>query len=187
MRKELDELLCQKYPKIFRGRRGDIRMTAMAWGFEIGDGWFNIIDQMCSNIQNHIHQTRKQRATALVYNRALTRAAKGDYSTYNLLSTWYQKEIDTALENTELEFRTVPEACPQVVATQVKEKFGTLRFYYHGGDDIVSGIERMAVAMSSVMCEECGAPGHERGGGWIKTLCDEHHRQREERNVLRRI
>jgi hypothetical protein len=174
MRKELDEKLCSKYPKIFRDRRGNMRTTAMCWGFEHGDGWFNIINKMCANIQHHINNTRKQRAEALIYNRALTRAAKGDLTTYNLLRKWKQEQIDSALKDPEPQLKKVPEACPQVIATQVKEKYGTLRFYYVGGDNIVDAFVNMGESMSSVMCEVCGAPGHSRGGGWIQTLCDVH-------------
>jgi hypothetical protein len=146
----------------------------MCWGFSCGDGWYNILDKLCANIQHHIDWTRKQRLDALVYNRALSRTIKGDYSTYNRLKSWQQKWIDEALADPEPQLNVVPEACPQVVAMQVKEKFGTLRFYYYGGDDVVSGIERMAESMSAVMCEECGAPGKSRSGGWIRTLCDAH-------------
>ena len=187
MRKELDESLCTKYPKIFRDRRGDIRNTAMAWGFEIGDGWFNLIDMLCANIQNHINWSRTQRREALVYNRALSRALKGDYSTYNLLNKWNQMLIDEALKEPNPELKIVPEACQQVIATQVKEKFGTLRFYYFGGDDVVDGMSRMAESMSAVMCEECGSPGEIRKGSWLKTLCDVHAKEKEERDALRRI
>jgi hypothetical protein len=88
--------------------------------------------------------------------------------------SWQQKWIDDALADPEPQLKQVPEACSQVVAIQVKEKFGTLRFYYSGGDDVVNGIERMAESMSAVMCETCGAPGRSRRGGWIQTLCDAH-------------
>ena len=47
MRKELDEKLCEKYPLIFKNRHADMTETAMCWGFECGDGWFNIIDVLC--------------------------------------------------------------------------------------------------------------------------------------------
>jgi hypothetical protein len=70
--------------------------------------------------------------------------------------------------------------CPQVVVTQVKEKFGTLRFYYDGGDEYISGLVSMAEAMSEVTCETCGTPGHSRHGGWIKVLCDTHYQEREQ-------
>lgn len=174
MREELDNKLCAKYPKIFRDRNAPMNQTCMCWGFEHGDGWYNIIDQMCANIQHHIDWTRKQRLNALLYNRALSRAIKGDLSTYNKLSVWQRNQIDDDLKDPEPQLRHVPEACTQVVAIQVKEKFGTLRFYYGGGDDVIRGIERMADSMSAVMCEECGAPGRSRRGGWIRTLCDIH-------------
>ena len=62
----------------------------------------------------------------------------------------------------------------QVVVAQVKEKFGGLRFYYDGGDDHVHGMVRMAEAWADRSCETCGNIGTRRGGGWIRTLCDEH-------------
>lgn len=64
------------------------------------------------------------------------------------------------------------DTCPQVVAVQVKEKFGTLRFYYEGGDEYIQGITSMAEAMSGVTCEACGVPGTARHGGWIHVYCD---------------
>jgi hypothetical protein len=69
----------------------------------------------------------------------------------------------------------------QVMVEQCKEKFGTLRFYHEGGDDQIAGMVRMAEAMSEVTCEVCGDRGTLRGGGWIKTLCDHHHEEREAR------
>ena len=29
----------------------------MCWGFECGDGWFGIIDDLCEKIQNHVDKT----------------------------------------------------------------------------------------------------------------------------------
>ena len=67
------------------------------------------------------------------------------------------------------------------MADQVKEKFGTLRFYTNGGDEQIYGMIRMAESMSAVTCEECGAPGKTRGRGWIYTACDAH--TKEEHNI----
>jgi hypothetical protein len=64
--------------------------------------------------------------------------------------------------------------CSQVTLDQVKEKFGTLRFYYTGGDDYIRGLVSMAESMSSITCETCGNPGTRTRGGWIKTACKEH-------------
>jgi hypothetical protein len=148
MRDELDQQLCEKYPKIFVNRNGDPKHTLMCWGFEHGDGWYNIIDRLCANIQSHIDWRNKQRAALLESN------------PHNL---------------------PIPDAVLQVVADQVKEKFGGLRFYYEGGNDTVDGMVRMAEAMSEVTCEECGAPGTASRGGWIKTLCEHHKEERKKR------
>jgi hypothetical protein len=71
------------------------------------------------------------------------------------------------------------EVVSQVEVSQIKEKFGGLRFYYDGGDDFVDALVRMAEAWAENTCEVCGAPGEARGGGWIKTLCDTHAKVRE--------
>lgn len=70
--------------------------------------------------------------------------------------------------------RRSPDSVAQVKVEQIKEKFGTLRFYYEGGDDHIAGLVDMAESMSAIMCEECGAHGHLTGKGWIRTLCDIH-------------
>lgn len=145
MKKELDEALCTKYPKIFRDRHGNIKETLMCWGFECGDGWYQVLDSLCGNIQSYIDW--KNRSAAAGYK---------DF-----------------------------EPVEQVVAVQVKEKFGGLRFYYEGGDNHISGMVRMAESWASVTCEECGAPGKHRSGGWIRTLCDNHENEYQERNLLR--
>ena len=67
----------------------------------------------------------------------------------------------------------------QVVAMQVKEKFGGLRFYYDGGDEYISGVAAMAEQMSMMLCEECGAPGERGGSGWISVLCPTHRAERD--------
>ena len=59
----------------------------------------------------------------------------------------------------------------QVIAVQVKEKFGGLRFYVGAADEEVNGMIRMAESMSYKICEECGCPGRPSKEGWIRTLC----------------
>ena len=185
MKKELDELLCKRYPKIFRDRHGDMRITAMCWGFDIGDGWFNIIDKMCRNMQWHIDHSRKDRARGLRYNRAVKRAMNGDleglirFHTYGKSPNAREYAIKYANEDVErgLKLRDVDEACPQVIATQVKEKFGTLRFYYYGGDDYCRGVESLADSLSAVTCEVCGSPGKLLTQGWHRTLCETHAKE----------
>jgi hypothetical protein len=132
MKQELDKLLCEKYPKMMVNRNKGVMETCMCWGFECGDGWFTLLDQLMGNIQHHIDW--KNRTEELV---------------------------------------------PQVTLDQVKEKFGTLRFYYTGGDDYIRGLVSMAESMSGVTCEECGNPGERQGGGWIRTICAPCEQKRE--------
>ena len=145
MKQELDKLLCEKYPKMMINRNKSMQETCMCWGFECGDGWFTILDQLMSNIQHHIDWNNKN-------------FEKG-YTQY--------KQV------------------PQVTLDQVKEKFGTLRFYYTGGDDVIDGMVRMAESMSGVTCEQCGSPGTTGGQGWLVTLCETHRTAREEKNLIK--
>jgi hypothetical protein len=128
MKKELDNYLVEKYPKIFVNRYGDMKTTAMCWGFEHGDGWFWLLDQLCDSIQSYI--------------------------------------------DTNNGWRKDDEKIPQVIATQVKEKFGTLNFYFSGGDDYIDGMVRMAENMSANICEFCGST-EDVGAtqGWISIIC----------------
>lgn len=142
MQKDLDAQLCEKYPKLFVERNLPMAQTAMCWGLSCGDGWFNIIDKLCANIQSHID--------------------------------WKNKN---------------EEVVPQVVVKQVKEKFGTLRFYISGGDDYVHGLVAMAESMSAVTCESCGASAKLRGAsergitGWLHTYCDHCEEEREKQRA----
>jgi len=84
-----------------------------------------------------------------------------------------------------LQFHHDKNGYPQVVADQIKEKFGTLRFYYHTEEndtnhpykgetrssDYLSGIISFAESMSSMICENCGDHGEITRNGWIKVRC----------------
>jgi len=137
MKQELDALLCEKYPKMMINRNKPMQETCMCWGFECGDGWFNILDQLMGNIQHHID--------------------------------WKNR---------------TEEVVPQVTLDQVKEKFGTLRFYYTGGDASIDGMVRMAESMSGCTCEGCGNVGERKGGGWVHTYCEPCEEKRTEKYNL---
>ena len=77
----------------------------------------------------------------------------------------------------------IPEEVDPVIVTQIKEKFGGLRFYYDGGDDKIDGMVRMAEEWADHTCEQCGNPGKQRHGGWIKTLCDDHELERQAKMI----
>ena len=131
MREELDKALCEKYPEIFRNRYASMNESPMYWGFDCGDGWYDLIDTLCKNIQHHIDWKNK-----------------------------YPQPDDEEVE--------------QVVAAQVKEKFGGLSFYFTGGNETIGGMVTMAQSMSYHICEVCGNSGKLRTRAWMRTLCDEH-------------
>jgi hypothetical protein len=56
MRVELDALLCQRYPEIFKDRWKDADESCMSRGFACGDGWFDLIDRLCDRLQRAADQ-----------------------------------------------------------------------------------------------------------------------------------
>lgn len=104
MDQSLDDLLCQRYPDIFRDRHGTIYETGMCYGFCCGDGWYDIINRLCTEISN---------------------------------------QVDSG-------------TMPPVVARQVKEKFGSLRFYFRGGNNETRRLIELARLESEQTCEQCG-------------------------------
>jgi len=62
--------------------------------------------------------------------------------------------------------------CPDVEVSQVKEKFGGLRFYIYGGTDEVYELIDKAEKESFTICENCGSEEDvTTEGGWLLTLC----------------
>ena len=134
MSPELDKELCSNFPDIMVERRLGAMETAMCWGFDHDDGWYNLLATAMKMIQSYIDM---------------------------------RKRLGVEVE--------------QVVFEQVKEKFGMLTIYYRGGDEYTKGIISMATAMSRCTCEVCGNPGYANKTGWIKTLCLDHHIERDEK------
>jgi hypothetical protein len=62
----------------------------------------------------------------------------------------------------------------EIYVEQIKEKFGTMRFYISNGSDEAFKITEEAEKKSETTCEICGEKGELRSGGWLKTLCDKH-------------
>ena len=50
MKIELEEQLYIKYPELFIQKTLPITQSAMGFGIETGDGWFNLIDQCCNKL-----------------------------------------------------------------------------------------------------------------------------------------
>jgi hypothetical protein len=179
MHRHLEENLIKEYPKIFQS--GEVMY------FDHRDGWYNLLDRLCASIQEHIDRSRLSRARALWYNRALIRAQRGDkmlllklhgYTSDDIRSqVRADNEVARILDNPIS--KPVPPACPQVAVLEVKEKFGSLRFYYVGGDDIVDKLVELTESLSAVTCESCGSPGKKISGNWAQVLCPTHAAERE--------
>jgi hypothetical protein len=177
MKKDLQDSLFEKYPKLFR----DIKYL------ECDDGWYELISTMCYQIQCYITNARNGAARTKRYNRALKQALSGNISN---LEYYYRSSPDKdkmiAKEIEMRTFRTVwlDRIPTQMHFTQIKEKFGTLRAYTVGGDAYCEGVVSMAEGMSGKICEACGVPGKSTKSGWIKTLCKECTNERyKPRNV----
>lgn len=160
MRKELDEALCAKYPLIFSDRNKPMTETAMCWGFCCGDGWYNLIDTLCHLLYNDYSQAKDR------YESIKDLAGQPRWVGSDKIVT--QEQIDEAKAKMEEEEKKVP------VASQVKEKFGGLRFYVNGATDKHWNYITFAESMSYRICEECGSPGKPYYDGWHRTLCDVH-------------
>jgi hypothetical protein len=106
MNQELQEKLYNKYPKIFVDKDKSMQESCMCWGIETPDDWYNIIDTLCH-------------ALTYTYTTYLN-IDKEDAEHLGIKPTRYRDE-DNYIYSVE---------CPQVIAEQVKEKYGTLRFYY---------------------------------------------------------
>jgi len=65
MKKELQEALFEKYPKIFSQRNLSMKETCMCWGFECGDGWYCLIDELCEYLQFHIDHNKHPQVEAV--------------------------------------------------------------------------------------------------------------------------
>lgn len=175
MNEQLDKQLCEKYPKIFKDRNAPMTQTCMCWGFP-GDGWYNVIDTLCRAMTYTY-------STSCEIDEEDAKRLGVEPNTYGGGPARYFFDIEP----------------PQAVADQVKEKFGTLRFYYHLEYDpkivellktgkypklretmdrynnYFDGMVHMAETMSEMTCEETGRPGEMHvGGGWYRVLNKEY-------------
>ena len=160
MKRELDEALCAKYPLIFKDRNADMRTTAMCWGLECGDGWYNIIDVLCGLLTSEYRQAQSR------YDFIKDKVDQPQWEGSKKIIT--QEQIDEAKAKLDEETLKVP------VAVQVKEKFGGLRFYVQAATKEHYNYISFAESMSYRTCESCGADGKTYTDGWHRTLCDIH-------------
>jgi len=99
------------------------------------------------------------------------------FNGFNCLDGWYN--IIDRLSNTLENLNNIDKRC--IHATQIKEKFGILRFYYTHDNtwtdkqfEEVNNIIRRYENMSSHICEKCGSEEGKRisNNGWIMIRCN---------------
>ena len=161
MNEILDAQLCEKYPLLFKDRNADMRTTAMCWGFSHGDGWFNIVDTLCWHLYAGYDRAKSSHDYLVV---RLGKPRFGESNKHIVV----QEDIDEAKAKMDTEAELVP------IVVQVKEKFGTLRFYVQAASEEQYNYISFAESMSGCTCETCGKPGKRLGRGWVYTACEEH-------------
>lgn len=180
MSPELENKLYEKYPKIFADHSKSPQESCMAFGLEVGDGWYDLIDVMCE---------------ALTYTFTTSvRIDKEDGERLGIKPVYWGKTTLKPEEQQEPMYYFDVRA-PQVIADQVKEKFGSLRFYFHLEYDkenislietkkypdleeinkryasYIDGIVHFADIASARTCEVTGADGVMCvRNGWYKVL-----------------
>jgi hypothetical protein len=96
----------------------------------------------------------------------------------------YSKDIDfecgpgwySIIHDLSLEIEQILNENPlfsEIHAVQIKQKYGTLRFYMSEDVLRITNLIQDAEALSSQTCETCGKPGKMRGRHWFEVKCDE--------------
>ncbi len=156
MNKELEEKLFEEYKEFFVDK-DDMRKSGMWCGFSHGDGWFFLVEMILKRAKNQLD-----------WDRDLIARMNEDPEKYE--KAWKDKPL--------YKDRISPFDPSIFQVFQVKEKFGTLRFYFSGGDLLFQGFVDAIEQMSAYICEICGQRGEARNISWVRTLCDEHYQEK---------
>ena len=155
MRQELSLELVKRYPELF--------VDTPFVNISCGDGWFNIIDMICLELYSDYKSAKSIYETCIENNGGK-------------LYPWIEASpivtVDMVKESY-LEMHKRFLNLPKIV--QIKEKFGSLRFYASGISETMSQKISFAELMSTKICEVCGssAPNDVMcySVGFRKTLC----------------
>lgn len=168
MNTNLDTELCRKYPHVFADRRASMQTTAMCWGFECGDGWYQLLDKTAAELEllivgyiNTHPQERNPFPWFMLHGWTSVKwAACHPLVAIRVCMKWVK--VGLGLQMAEPWW-------PR--ASQVKEKYGALCFYITSGTREMYAIVDKAGSQSLMTCENCGKKGKARGREWIYTRC----------------
>ncbi len=103
-RRHLKELeIYKKYPKLFRQKDLPMSQTCMCWGIAVGWGWLDIIDRLCSQIQNYIDKNNLEQVEFT--------QIKEKFGLLRIYSWNADDNIDKMIEEAELESSKTCEEC----------------------------------------------------------------------------
>lgn len=196
MKTELQNKLLNKYPQFFRTDRkiytGEKSMneeiielrnqkemvTPIQFGFECGNGWYTILDELMGEIQNHIENVNRNRKYEFKYKWMWNLSYK-----LRIRTSAKQKNLRAIGEWIYEKAPRVNKPDMTINISQIKEKFGGLCFYISGGDNYIDGLISMAEAMSYQTCEICGSTKNVgKTEGWITVMCEDcynNHRNKD--------
>lgn len=159
MKKELELQLVKKYPIIFKDYGGDMRVTCLAWGMECGNGWYNLIDELCENVMT------------LIGDKDITITAIQVKEKFGGLRFYYNtKSSETFMSNVSYK---ISRFMFKLKWGQIYWKFIHFRKkIYRTTEEKISDVISNAEYKSYKTCEICGNPGKTRGRGWVSTQCD---------------
>lgn len=176
MSPELDEKLVKAFPLLYADRQASMQSTAMCWGFECGDGWFDLIWNLSSNLEPLIAAFIQQNPDLMCGNCGCPRGKHLGSATKNPGRCLGIRVDPTSEEVPPGNYRVC--GCDAYIsshprASQVKEKFGGLRFYMTGVTDEINNLIEAAEELSLQTCEQCGQPGSNSAvNGWYRTTCE---------------
>lgn len=99
MKKENEEKLFAKYQEIFSDRTLPKEQSLMCYGFCCGDGWYNLIDDMCQEIEDYCDKNNLNRPKAAQVKEKFGGLRfyiyGGDDEIYNIISKAEKKSYST--------------------------------------------------------------------------------------------
>lgn len=181
MSPELEHKLIKRFPMIFADVRSTMDRTCMVWRMACGDGWYDLLYLACLGIEEEYYKTYPwyvilyHRFAYHVFPKWNKLISKQPRFVNKILKykTWTGKEIERRVYRG---FLPIPH---WMKASQVKEKFGSLRFYLTSGTDNMFKYTDMAEELSQTTCETCGKPGKLITKGWFYTACEEHTKEQD--------
>jgi len=163
MKKELDDKIFKEFPQFFK-TKGDLQRSLMDFGFDHGDGWFEIVYNLIKDIslfllpeeELEIQQVKSKYGTLRFYS---CPSLIKEYS----WRLWFIPYCLYRLRNS-----------LQKLADNIRHNI----FHHYTRMEQFYNLVIEAERKTSITCEECGKPGHlVYIHIWYYTVCEEHEKE----------